>query len=545
MDLNYRRLALSSALLLSLPLIGSVYAADLVNLRHQNISTLQKYISPAAAKGGIAIKEISRNVDFKNTLHIRIQQTYLGYNVWGADAVVHVPNGELSKGLSSLAKTSTMNGMFYDGLNKDLANASKDIFTSTQAEKALQRSISNYQHQIGGTSEISEEQTKLIVFVDADKKAHWAYQVSFRSEPTKINEKPAKLVYIMDARTFQVYVSWDDIKTLEKVEVDGGGFGGNQKMGKVVYDGLEGNLAKLAMTREDDTCFLQNSDVTVKDNNSHKVLNFSCKAVDNNHLVYWDGDFDAVNKGYSPGNDALFGGQVIKHMYKDWYGIPVLSNSDGSPMMLNMIVHYRNYDNAYWDGRQMTFGDGYTMFYPLTSLGVAAHEISHGFTEQHSDLAYYGQSGGMNEAYSDMAAQAAEVYAYGPGKNSWQIGPEIFKAENEALRYMDKPSKDCGTGRKPGDWCSIDDASQYKSGIDVHFSSGVYNRFFYTLGTTEDWDARKAFDVMVHANSNYWTSSVTFKEGACGVINAAKDLNYDISAVKAAFDVVKVDYSDC
>ena len=57
------------------------------------------------------------------------------------------------------------------------------------------------------------------------------------------------------------------------------------------------------------------------------------------------------------------------------------------------------------------------------------------------------QSGGMNEAFSDMAAQAAEVYAYGVGKNSWQIGPEIFKEKNKALRYMDMPSKDCGVKR--------------------------------------------------------------------------------------------------
>ncbi len=274
-------------------------------------------------------------------------------------------------------------------------------------------------------------------------------------------------------------------------------------------------------------------------------MSFPCSAVDPEHNnVYWNADFDAVNDGYSPGNDALFGGQVIKHMYQDWYGMPVLTNSDGTPMMLGMVVHIRNYDNAYWDGQQMTFGDGYSMFYPLTSLGVAAHEISHGFTEQHSNLTYWSQSGGMNEAFSDMAAQAAEVYAYGTGKNSWQIGPEIFKAQDEALRYMDVPSKDCG-GKNPGSWCSIDDASEYYDGLDVHFSSGVYNRFFYTLGTTRGWDARKAFDVMVQANSNYWTSNATFSTAACGVIDAAKDLGYSVDDVKAAFDVVKVDYSAC
>lgn len=552
MNFNQKGLAFSGALLLSLPLVyGSAFAAKPVNLRHQSISALQSLVSPGAAKSAVAIQEISRNVDFNNTLHVRVQETFAGYPVMGADAVVHVPNGAKAgksfAGVAAAAKnTGSMNGTVYQNLDADLANASPAIFTEAQAQKALKQAVDTYTQKAVRVS-ISEQQSTLMVYVDKENKAHWAYKVSFRADSASSSEKPVKQVSIVDANTFKTYLTWDDIKTLEKVAADGGGFGGNKKMGKLMYDGTQEHLAKLVFSRDDSskTCYLQNDDVTVKDFNGRKVMNFPCKKVDADHNnVYWDADFDAVNDGYSPGNDALFGGQVIKHMYNDWYGIPVLTNSDGSPMMLNMVVHERNYDNAYWDGQQMTFGDGASMFYPLTSLGVAAHEISHGFTEQHANLAYYGMSGGMNEAFSDMAAQAAEVYAYGLGKNSWQIGPEIFKAEDEALRYMDKPSKDCG-GKKPGNWCSIDDASQYTDYLDVHYSSGVYNHFFYILGTTEGWDARKAFDVMVHANSNYWTANTTFSEGACGVISAAKDLNYDVAAVKSAFDAVKVDYSEC
>lgn len=103
----------------------------------------------------------------------------------------------------------------------------------------------------------------------------------------------------------------------------------------------------------------------------------------------------------------------------------------------------------------MLFGDGATMFYPLVSLDVAAHEVSHGFTEQNSGLIYRGQSGGMNEAFSDMAGEAAEFYMR--GKNDFLIGYDIKKGSG-ALRYMDQPSRD---GR------SIDNASQYYNGIDA------------------------------------------------------------------------------
>jgi len=555
MDFNQRRLVLSGALLLGLPLAfdPAVYAAKPVDLRHQNLSILQSLTSPDV-KGGIAMKELSRNVDFKKTLHVRIQETYSGYTVWGADAVVHIPNGAKTPksltAVSAAVKSSNgfMNGIVYQDINADLAKTPASVFSQGQAQSALLTAIGNYQQKVGGKPEIKDQQSNLMVFIDKDNKAHWAYKVGFHAAPVKANDRPSRMVFIMDATSFKVYAQWDDIKTLDDpTNVDGGGFGGNIKMGKLSFDGLDGHVAKLGITRDASasTCFLQNKNVTVKDYNSRQVMSFPCSATDPNHNnVYWDADFDAVNDGYSPGNDAFFGGQVIKGMYQDWYGLPVLTNADGSDMMLNMVVHERQYDNAYWDGQQMTFGDGYSMFYPLTSLGVAAHEISHGFTEQHSNLTYWSQSGGMNEAFSDMAAQGAEVYAYGSGKNSWQIGPEIFKAPDEALRYMDKPSKDCG-GKTPGSWCSIDDTSEYYDGLDVHFSSGVYNRFFYTLGTTTGWDGKKAFDVMVQANANYWTSTATFSSGACGVISAAKDLGFSVDDVKAAFDVVKVDYSAC
>jgi Zn-dependent metalloprotease len=150
-----------------------------------------------------------------------------------------------------------------------------------------------------------------------------------------------------------------------------------------------------------------------------------------------------------------------------------------------------------------------------------------------------------------MAAQAAEVFAY--GKNSWQIGPEIFKAGDGALRYMDYPTKDCGIYGKPGVNCSIRHVKQYQDGdpahgkqpTDVHYSSGVYNRVFYLLGTSDGWNVRKAFDVMVEANRHYWTSQTTFASGACGVLKATKVLGYDKMAVKIAFADVGISAEQC
>jgi pseudolysin len=176
------------------------------------------------------------------------------------------------------------------------------------------------------------------------------------------------------------------------------------------------------------------------------------------------------------------------------------------------------------------------MFHSLVSLGIGSHEISHGFTEQHSNLSYFGQSGGINESFSDMAAQAAEYYIH--HDNSWFIGSDILKnsCPLKAIRYMNEPSLDGN---------SIDNAENFTKNLDVHYSSGVYNKLFYLMATADGSDTLKAFGVMLKANMDYWTAKSTFNEGACGILYAAEDLNFPIDTIKAAMDVVKVDYALC
>ena len=138
----------------------------------------------------------------------------------------------------------------------------------------------------------------------------------------------------------------------------------------------------------------------------------------------------------------------------------------------------------------------------------------------------------MNEAFSDMGGEATEFYW--KGTNDFDVGREIFKDPNGALRYMCNP---------PADGGSIDNASQYTSSLDVHYSSGVYNKAFCTLAKTAGWDTPKAFKVFARANANYWTPSSTFNSGACGVETAATDLGYTKADVTAAFAVVGVSCS--
>jgi pseudolysin/vibriolysin len=202
-------------------------------------------------------------------------------------------------------------------------------------------------------------------------------------------------------------------------------------------------------------------------------------------------------------------------------------------MQLRMNVHYSsNYENAFWNGSSMNFGDGASTFYPLVSLDVTSHEISHGYTEQNSNLQYSGQPGGMNEAYSDIAGEAAEFYDRGAA--DFLVGADIVKASagiGNALRYMCNPPQDGG---------SIDNASQYYNGLDVHYSSGVYNKAFCLLAKTSGWDVKKAFQVFQLANKSYWTATSTFNSGACGVESAADAMGFNKNDVITAFNGVGV-----
>jgi hypothetical protein len=317
---------------------------------------------------------------------------------------------------------------------------------------------------------------------------------------------------ILDAGNGKVLRQWEGLTT----DLVGTGPGGNLKTGQYEYGTNYGyNDVAVAGT----TCTMNNANVkTVNLNHGTSgstAFSYTCPR----------NTSDSINGAYSPLNDAHYFGKVVFDMYNAYVGVSPLT------FQLMMRTHYsNNYENAFWDGSSMTFGDGANTFYPLVSLDVSSHEVSHGFTEQNSNLTYSGRSGGMNEAYSDMAGEAAEFYMKGAA--DFLVGADIFKgAAGQALRYMGNP---------PQDGASIDNAANYYDGLDVHYSSGVYNKAYYTLAHTAGWDAKTAFQVFARANQLYWTPDVGFNEGACGVQTAASDLSRTVADVSAAFNVVNV-----
>ncbi len=184
-------------------------------------------------------------------------------------------------------------------------------------------------------------------------------------------------------------------------------------------------------------------------------------------------------------DEAYVGLGVTFDFFRDVYG---RNSLDDRGLPLDATVHFgRDYDNAFWDGERMVFGDGDgEVFGRFTaSLSVIAHELAHGFTQHTSQLAYAGQSGALNESLSDVFGVLVEQFSRGQHADdaSWLVGEGLFlpAVEGKALRSMIAPGTaydDDVLGRdpQPADMVSYVETTADNGG--VHINSGIPNRAF-------------------------------------------------------------------
>jgi len=442
----------------------------------------------------------------RGTVKTRERQTFQGVPVYGRSLVVE---------RDTHGNVVSAHGEAEASLSSQLHSV-RPRLSGTQAQTALQAKLG--QRGLAASNVRSE----LFVYPQAKGNARLAYRTSYL---VTTNGRISRPTAIVDANTGEVLRHWDGLTTGRRppgtgtpAPISANGPGGNEVTGLYHYDGSGAGHELLSATRIGNTCYLQDDEVATYNlagGQRVTLWSFGCAGT---NPAGWTSMGDDINGAYSPINDAHHFGGVVYDMYDSWFGAPPLKNGDGSPMQLHMWVHYgTNYENAFWDGSEMVFGDGDQYFYPFVVLDITGHEISHGFTEQHSGLEYDGQSGGMN--------------------NDFMTGADIVKPSTvpllgmAALRDMCTPSND---------GLSIDDASQYYDGLNVHYSSGVYNRAFCTLAKTAGWNTRTAFEVFHDANALYWGPEETFDSGACGVEQAATDRGYAQADVAAAFSAVGV-----
>ncbi|MGW7493879.1 M4 family metallopeptidase [Streptomyces luteogriseus] len=258
--------------------------------------------------------------------------------------------------------------------------------------------------------------------------------------------------------------------------------------------------------------------------------------------------------------DAQYGTDVTWDYYKNVHGRSgIAGDGKGS---FNRVHYGKAYNNAFWDDNCfcMTYGDGDgKLMGPLVSLDVAGHEMSHGVTSKTAALTYSGESGGLNEATSDVFGTLVEFHAANAeDRGDWLIGEKVVRSGlgREALRFMDKPSRD---GKSADCW------NEKLGDLDVHYSSGVGNHFAYLLaegsgkkslngvaynsptcdGSTVTGIGRaKLGKIWYRALTVYMTSSTNYADARTATLSAAKDLyggdSTEQKAVAAAWKAVAV-----
>lgn len=457
--------------------------------------------------------------------HVRMDRTYRGLPVLGGDLVAHLG---ADGAVDSVSQT----------LTEPVA-----VSTTPSVRAGKARAVTRSTLPTGLTLDKSAP----TLAVDA---THGAPRLVWdvRSSGFRTNGTPSRLHTWVDASTGEVVSSADEIH-----EADG--------TGASLYSGtvtIQTTQSGASYQLKDAT--RGNSQIGDMANKTDSVLCTILQLGCTTGTLYTDADNSWGNgtnaNRQSAAVDAAYGQARTWDYFKNAHGRNGIWNTgQGSPSR----VHYGNgYVNAFWDGKQMTYGDGDgTSFGPLVSLDVAGHEMSHGVTENSANLTYSGESGGLNESTSDIFGSMVEFSANNasdPG--DYLIGEEFDLASGLGFRRMDNPSSD---GSSVNCW------SPSVAKLDVHYSSGVGNHFFYLLAegsgsktiggkahssTTCDGSTLAgigrdaAAKIWYRALTVYMTSSTNYAGARTATVKAAGDLfgagSTQAGAVAATWDAVSV-----
>ncbi|WP_316526240.1 M4 family metallopeptidase [Kitasatospora brasiliensis] len=469
-------------------------------------------------------------VDQDGTRHLRYDRTYAGLPVIGGDLVVH----QKADGSVKSVDRAFAGQLSVPSLTPALA-----------APQAAEKATAALRATVGVAADADEAALSRIDRTGAPELVVWAAdgtpRLAHRTvvEGQRADGTPSRQEVVTDAATGQV------LSTDEKVQTATGS-------GKGVFVG-----SVTLTTTQSGTSY------QLKDASRGNQSTSDLKGGTSGSGTLFANTTNSFGNGLASNResaavDAQFGAAATWDYYKNTFGRNGIKNNGVGAASR---VHYStNYVNAFWDDSCfcMTYGDGSGNTHPLTALDVSGHEMSHGVTSATAGLIYSGESGGLNEATSDIFGTMVEWsanLAADPG--DYLIGELInINGNGTPLRYMDKPSKD---GASADYWSST------VGNKDVHYSSGVANHFFYLLaegsgakvingvsynsptsnGSTVTGIGRtKAAAIWYRALTVYMTSTTNYKAARTATLNAARDLygasSTEYNTVAAAWSGVNV-----
>lgn len=231
---------------------------------------------------------------------------------------------------------------------------------------------------------------------------------------------------------------------------------------------------------------------------------------------------------------------------RDFYKDVLHRNSvDDSGLDLKSYVHFsQDWDNAQWDGSEMEYGDGdgieFNSF--TSSIDVVGHELTHGVTQYTSDLYYQGQSGALNESFSDVMGSLIKQKSLGQtvDQADWLIGEKLFK-NGDSLRSMKKPGTAFAGDPQPATMDGYVKTNKDNGG--VHLNSSIPNRAFFEACNAfgKDKKAWETIGPIWYAAFTSLKPHATFHTAARATLVRAKHVSQQhVAAVSAGWEAVKV-----
>ncbi|MGW1005463.1 M4 family metallopeptidase [Streptomyces sp. NPDC002520] len=499
---------------------GATAAPLSASARAAAIDSAQQHAGTAARELGLGAKEklVVRDVikDKDGTVHTRYERTYAGLPVLGGDLVTHVAKSGALKGVNKAAKARI-----------SVPTTTAAVSPASARKSALKAAAD----EAGATASASRK-----VVWAAGAKPVLAYESVVKG--VQHDGTPSELHVITDATSGKKLYSYEAVDT---------GTGTSQYSGTVTIGttaSASGGFDLIDGGRGGHTTYDLNGGTSGTGTLFHDADD-----------VWGNG---SVTNRQTAAVDAAYGAGVTWDFYKAAFNRNGIA---GDGRAAYSRVHYGNaYVNAFWSDSCfcMTYGDGAGNADPLTSLDVAGHEMSHGLTASTAKLNYSRESGGLNEATSDIFGTSVEFFANNTSDvGDYLIGEKIdINGNGTPLRYMDQPSKD---------GASADYWSKTVGRLDVHYSSGVANHFFYLLsegsgaktingvsynsptsnGSTVTGIGRdKADQIWYKALTTYFTSTTNYAGARTGTLQAAADLygsgSAEYNAVAAAWSAVNV-----
>ena len=465
------------------------------------------------------IKETRDGIGFTQ---LKLQQMYKGVPVFGAVITAHIDQDGVLTAVSGevvpeLEKASALKDGSKVKRSDAVATAAKDLAT-----------------KIGEAPELEHEATPEFVVYSRDGVVKFAYAVEFEF----LYPTPGNYQYFVDAQTGEVLDSYNQIHEAKSSPGVTSPTGTNTVgTGK----GVLGDSKSL------NTVTNSNGSYLVDRTRGNGIFTYDGKNRTRTPGTLWLDADNVLNATYD-------GAAVDAHAYAaqtyDYYkNVHARNSYDGNGAQLISTVHYgRNYNNAFWSGSQMVYGDGDgSTFIPLSgALDVIAHELTHAVTDTTADLIYQNESGAINESMSDIFGTLVEYYFN--NNPDWLIGEDIYtpSINGDALRSMADPT----LNGDPDHYSKRYVGTQDNGG--VHWNSGISNKAAYLLsngGTHYGVNVSgigndKTGKIFYRTLTQYLTPNSTFSQYRVATVQAATDLyganSAEVTSVKAAFTAVGV-----